>query len=130
MHTSDHTLEVKLENVSAKDAEFLTAVLSLFTDPKHRTIAEILRTGTIAIQYHPDTGRLCVFDAKKYETGPSEIIGFISRFTEIEWQSLREERSVNWMECLRVSLGAAEAHARRILGYLPPAAPYLDIGNG
>ncbi len=56
MLATNHTLKIEVANLTKADKEFLSAVVSIFTDPQCSQTAELLRRGGIQLQYHPTGG--------------------------------------------------------------------------
>jgi len=57
------TISFHVTNLSAKDAQFLSTLIALFTDPRNDEQAALIRDGKQQIQYSPIDGRALLVDA-------------------------------------------------------------------
>lgn len=125
---NNKTISFTVTNLSAADAQFLTSVIGVFCDPKCDHVAAEIRAGRYLMQYDQD-GKMRCRDVVVTRPSAAEVIEFVARFTDDEWQDII--RSVtHYKQIVERSIEDAEKIAHRCLGYLPKKVTLEPVSVG
>lgn len=118
-------LKIALGNLTAADHHFLSDLIALFADPQHAAQLAELRAGTLGVGYGHGGQAIRLIVERPAPPTHREIINFMARFTELEWETVRDAARPH----LFMNLHLANAAARQVLGYLPEER-IIEVGNG